>query len=278
MTFQEIEKIILSDDQRGMSLLYENINKDFIKRSTDLVLGSKGTVFLCSGFYILNSKSPETDGPPGTVALAQTLTKLGNDVFIVTDKFSSDIFYGMYGKDKVIEFPVLNHFESNKYANELINKYNPNLIISIERAGLSNDGKYRNFRGVDFSDFNAKLDYLFEQIPNSIGVGDGGNEIGMGNYMEQILELDIYPHPSVIKTSENIIASTSNWGAYGLIAGISLVEKSNFLPSVKKGKELIEKSVELGAVEGLSGESKPWVDGRSLEKDQICLEKLNSIF
>ena len=55
MTFQEIEKIILSDDQRGMSLLYENINKDFIKRSTDLVLGTKGAVFLCSGFYILNS-------------------------------------------------------------------------------------------------------------------------------------------------------------------------------------------------------------------------------
>ena len=46
MTFQEIEKIILSDDQRGMSLLYENINKDFIKRSTDLVLVSKGKVFL----------------------------------------------------------------------------------------------------------------------------------------------------------------------------------------------------------------------------------------
>ena len=56
MTFQEIEKIILSDDQRGMSLLYENINKGFIKRSTDLVLGTKGTVFLCSGFYILSSK------------------------------------------------------------------------------------------------------------------------------------------------------------------------------------------------------------------------------
>ena len=46
MTFQEIEKIILSDDQRGMSLLYENINKGFIERSTDLVLGSKGIVFL----------------------------------------------------------------------------------------------------------------------------------------------------------------------------------------------------------------------------------------
>ena len=108
----------------------------------------------------------------------------------------------------------------------------------IEFAGLKIGSHQFNFNAdkkffdrFNFSDFNAKLDYLFEQIPKSIGIGDGGNEIGMGCYMEKILELDIYPHPSVIKTSENIIASTSNWGAYGLIAGISLVEKSNFLPS-----------------------------------------------
>ena len=47
---------------------------------------------------------------------------------------------------------------------------------------------------------------------------------------------------------------------------------------VEEGKQMIQKSVSLGAVEGLSGEAKPWVDGRSLEKDKICLEKLNSLF
>ena len=41
---------------------------------------------------------------------------------------------------------------------------------------------------------------------------------------------------------------------------------------------MIEKTVELGAVEGMSGESKPWVDGRSIEEDQICLRDLNSLF
>lgn len=278
MKFLEIEKIILEDDTRGMSSLYKKIKKGYIERSTDLLLKTKGKIFITSGFYILNSKSPETDGPPGVIALANTLKTLGNEVFIVTDKFSLEIFQGMYEKDKVLEFPILNHIDSSAYSNDLIKKYDPKLIISIERAGLSDDGKYRNFRGIDFSDYNAKIDYLFEQLPNSIGVGDGGNEIGMGNYKNEILELGIYPNPSIITTTENIIASTSNWGAYGLIAGLSIRKGQNYLPSVEEGKRMIEKSVSLGAVEGMSGESKPWVDGRSLEQDKICLEKLNFLF
>jgi len=31
-------------------------------------------------------------------------------------------------------------------------------------------------------------------------------------------------------------------------------------------------------VEGMSGEPKPWVDGRSIEEDQICLRDLNRLF
>jgi len=271
----EIEKIILEDDTRGMLSLYEKITKGYIERSTDLVINTKGKVFICSGFYILNSKAPETDGPPGAIALAETLRDLGNEVFIITDKFSMEMFQGMYSKENVLEFPVLGHVESSAFSNDLIKEYDPKLIISIERAGFSDDGKYRNFKGVDFSDFNAKVDYLFEQIPNSVGIGDGGNEIGMGNYKDEISELGIHPNPSIITAKENIIASTSNWGAYGLIAGISLKKEKNYLPSVDDGMKMIKQCVDLGAVEGLSGESKPWVDGRALEEDKICLEKLN---
>ena len=278
MDFLDIEKIILQDDTRGMSSLYERINKGFIERSTDLLLSTKGKIFICSGFYILNSKSPETDGPPGAISLGKTLEALDNDVYFVTDKYSKSIFEGMSERNKVLEFPIASHSESNKIANDLIKKYNPQLVVSIERAGLSIDGKYRNFRGVDFSDYNAKVDYLFEQLPNSIGIGDGGNEIGMGNYKKEISDLGIYSNPSVITTTENIIASTSNWGAYGLIAGISKKIGKNFLPSVEEGKTMIEQTVELGAVEGMSGESKPWVDGRSIEEDQVCLRDLNGLF
>jgi len=276
--FLEIEKIILQDDTRGMSSLYELINKGFIERSADLLLNTKGKIFICSGFYILKSKSPETDGPPGAISLGKTLEALDNEVYYVTDKYSKSIFEDMSDRNKVLEFPITSHAESNKIANDLIQIYNPQLVVSIERAGLSSDGKYRNFRGVDFSDYNAKIDYLFEQLPNSIGIGDGGNEIGMGNYKKEILDLGIYSNPSVITTKENIIASTSNWGAYGLIAAISKKIGKNFLPSVEEGKRMIEQTVALGAVEGMSGEPKPWVDGRSIEEDQICLRDLNRLF
>ena len=57
MDFLDIEKIILQDDTRGMSSLYERINKGFIERSADLLLDTKGRIFICSGFYILNSKT-----------------------------------------------------------------------------------------------------------------------------------------------------------------------------------------------------------------------------
>ena len=246
MSYSEIEKIILQDDTRGMSNLYENIEKGFIQRSTDLILEKKGVVFITTGFFILSAKSSETDGPPGAIALGNALEKLGYDVFFITDKYSSGILVGMSDEKKVIEFPVTTHFESNSYANELIKKYDPKSIISIERAGLSKDGKYRNFKGIDFSKFNAKVDYLFEQHPNTIGILDGGNEIGSGNYINEIETLgNIIEYPSIITTSESIISSTSNWGAYGLIAGISIHQKINLLPSVDEGKKLIEKSLHL---------------------------------
>jgi len=44
--FLKIEKIILSDDTRGMSSLYRQIRKGFIERSTDLLLNKKGNIFI----------------------------------------------------------------------------------------------------------------------------------------------------------------------------------------------------------------------------------------
>ena len=279
MSYSEIEKIILHDDTRGMSDLYQKIGKGFIERSTKLILEKKGVIIITTGFYILSANAPETDGPPGAVALGKSLEKLGYDVFYVTDKYSYNILSGLSGEGNIIEFPITSHIESSTFANKLIRDYDPKSLISIERAGLSNDGKYRNFKGEDFSKYNAKIDYLFEQHPRTVGILDGGNEIGSGNYIEEIIKLgNIIDYPSIITATESIISSTSNWGAFGLIAGLSIHENINLLPSVDEGKRLIEKTYNLGAVEGLSGESKPYVDGRSLEEDMICLKKLNSLF
>ena len=47
------------------------------------------------------------------------------------------------------------------------------------------------------------------------------------------------------------------------------------MPSLNDAKNLIKKCVDLGAVEGLTGEKKYAVDGRDLEKDSVCLNDLH---
>ena len=99
----------------------------------------------------------------------------------------------------------------------------------------------------------------------------------MGNLSEEIKKAEGLPdNPAETKTDNLIISSCSNWGAFGLICAISEIISINLLPKIKEVKNLIVKSVELGAVEGLSGEKKYAVDGRDLDDDSSCLIDLHN--
>ena len=76
-------------------------------------------------------------------------------------------------------------------------------------------------------------------------------------------------------TTKLIIASTSYWGGYGLVAQLGLMTGKDLLPSVEQGYEWVKQNVAVGAVEGLSGESKDWVDGRAPDDDAMCLRDLH---
>ena len=275
----KIEDIVLQDDIRGMTALKPHMRENYIERCADLLLEHPGKVFIVTGFYIMLAKATETDGPPGAVAIGNALSKLGNEVAYITDELSLEVVRSI-ADHEVIEFPITNHFESAKFANELVQEHSPSALVAIERAGLVGDGTYRNFRGVDFTPYNAKIDHLFDQHPYSVGIGDGGNEIGMGNLQNVIPTIDhefLPKNPCVTTTTELIIASCSNWGGYGLIAALSLKNGVNLLPSVEDAKQMVRKIVAVGAVEGMSGESKEWVDNRDLESDSSCIRDLHGL-
>ena len=277
--FPQIEDIVLQDDIRGMTALKPHMRENYMERCANLLLDHPGKIFIITGFYIMLAEATETDGPPGAVAIGNALARLANEVTYITDELSSDVVRSIAGHE-VIEFPITNHFESAKFANELVQEHSPNALVAIERAGLVGDGTYRNFRGVDFTPYNAKIDHLFDQHPYSVGIGDGGNEIGMGNLQNVIptIEHEFLPkNPCVTTTTELIIASCSNWGGYGLIAALSLKKGVNLLPSVEEAKQMIRDIVAIGAVEGMSGENKEWVDNRDLEADSACLSDLHAL-
>ena len=274
-----IEDIVLQDDMRGMTALKPHMPDRYMEACADLLLDNPGKIFIVTGFYIMAAEETETDGPPGAVAIGNALVRLGNEVAIVTDELSSKVVRSISGHE-VIEFPITNHFESAKFANELVEEHSPSALVAIERAGLIGDGTYRNMRGVSLTPYNAKIDHLFDQHPYSIGIGDGGNEIGMGNLQNVIptIEHEFLPkNPCVTTTTELIIASCSNWGGYGLIAALSLKTGENLLPTVEEAKQMVRDIVAIGAVEGMSGECKEWVDNRDLEGDSVCIRDLHAL-
>jgi len=133
-------------------------------------------------------------------------------------------------------------------------------------------------RYVDITPHTARLDYLFEAGIPSVGIGDGGNEIGMGNLVEFIPLVETLPNdPAVTKVDRLIISSVSNWGGYGLVAALSRFAGRNLLPTIDGETKVIQKSVDMGAVDGTTGERKYYVDGFTTEENGELLARLHAV-
>jgi len=275
---ETIEDIILDHDRRGISLLREHLPIEFCGQAAEILSKNSGTVFIVTGFYILAAEATETDGPPGAVVIGEALSKLDYKVVYISDLYTSPLIRSVVGDAaEVIDFPIFSNEESNEFANELLEKYQPSVIVGIERCGFTDEYKFRNMHGKDISDYNAKTDYLFTNHQNTLAIGDGGNEIGMGN-CDQIIANDpqiLIKKPCITKVNELIIASTSNWGGYGLIAALSEKKNINLLPSIQREIEILDGFVEAGAVDGVSQKRVSNVDGFSKEENSAILQRLH---
>ena len=159
------------------------------------------------------------------------------------------------------------------FAENLLDKLKPGLLLSIERCGRTSEGSYLNMRGLDITEHTAKIDYLFDYGLPSIGIGDGGNEIGMGNLIQYIPGVATLPNlPAISMVDRLILASVSNWGGYGLVGALSKYVGKDLLPSNGEVETIIRAMVAAGAVDGTSGENKDYVDGFSLNENIEHLE------
>ena len=133
-------------------------------------------------------------------------------------------------------------------------------------------------RGIDISPQTARVDHLFLQHSRTIGIGDGGNEIGMGNLATYIPQVATLPdRPATTRTAHLVISSTSNWGGYGLVAALSRLASRDLLPGLEEEEALIRQMVELGAVDGVVGESQDSVDAMSIEEHGKALFSLHNL-
>ena len=275
---ESIEDIILDHDKRGMMALRPHLPPDFCTQAAQFILDNPGDVIIVTGFYVVMAGKPETDGPPGAIAIGEALKALDRPVTYVSDEYTTPVLRRYANGSEVIDFPIDGIAASKRHAADILERVNPSLLISIERCGRTREDTYLNMRYVDISAHTARVDYLFDSAIPSVGIGDGGNEIGMGNLAEVIPLVDSLPnYPAVNQVDRLVIASVSNWGGYGLVAALSRIAGKNLLPTVESETAMLHGMVEAGVVDGTTGEAVPTVDNFSAEENGALLARLHRV-
>jgi hypothetical protein len=220
----------------------------------------------------------ETEGPPGAAALGRALRLIGHKVSFVTDDVTVPVVRAAL--DALGEpLQVMAFSGDHDAAQRLLAAEAPTHLVSIERPGRTHDGDYRNARGASVRAWNAPLDELFLVAPRrlrTIGIGDGGNEIGMGNVRARIARAGARARSiaSVVKVTHLVVAGTSNWGAYGVVAELSRLCGRALLHSADEERKMVEACVAAGAVDGLTRRREATVDGLPLHAHVGMLELL----
>ena len=127
-------------------------------------------------------------------------------------------------------------------------------------------GECLNMHALSVTGYAEPIHRLFERerFPKddifTIGIGDGGNEIGMGSIPWQVIARNILNGlggkiACRLKTDATIVAGVSNWGGYALMAGLYL-----YLDRIDDLKNLYDESTETKLIETYF-QSKSAVDG-----------------
>jgi hypothetical protein len=236
-------------------------------------------VVIVTGFLVPTATSPaaETDGPLGAAMLASVLDSVGIRTCLVTDDPCAPVVRAaldaLPNGHRINCASVPSGGQALPAMAELMAAdfglaTAVTHLIFIERPGPNACGQYCTMRGVPL-ECVAPLEKLIRPSVFSIGIGDGGNEIGMGKLRPSLLHAAIPGAEQVacvVPTDSLIVGGTSNWGACSLAAALAAAEPSwkETVLGVLDGafmRPVIEAMVDAGAVDGISGDSWMGVDG-----------------
>lgn len=275
------------------------------------LLAADGPVWIVTGFFVPAATPPvaETDGPPGAALLSAVLRDLGKPVRVIAEDLCGPVVEAALRAAGATDVPVwlcpLFAEGALRWQRALWDRERPGLVLAIERVGPSHTyrsfmaqsrtapppgvmflekvpaeswNRCHNMRGIGIDDHTAPLHALFEEasargVP-TIGIGDGGNEIGMGAIpWEELVERLPGAHsariPCRIATDWTILAGVSNWGGFALAATTAhLAARPDLLKewTTARHQQALEQLVEeSGAVDGVTRLPEPTVDGLSFE-------------
>jgi hypothetical protein len=262
-----IETLLVERNPRHMQVARAALEPGYYLRAAQHLKDIRGTVIIGTGFPVTSTF--ETDGPVGAIALYDTLEALGAQPILACGPPLSRSLTDDY---RVLELTARNLDSAQREAEQQLLNLAPAAIVSIERPGLAADNRYYNMRGEDITERCAFFDpFINSASCPTIAIGDGGNEIGMGNIREAISDLDI--NPSVTGCDELLVADVSNWGAYGVIAILASWTGQDLLGKISP-VEILDYLSARGSVDGVTRENTLTEDGLEAEEGLRVIQEL----
>jgi len=265
-----IEDILVARNLRGMKTVQTKLEAGYCMRAARILQQCQSNILIGTGFPVV--KTFETDGPVGAIAMYEAFEKLGATPTIVCGRPLSEALSARY---RVHEIRVGDHDQREHEAQDALERFHPDAIVSIERPGQAADGGYYNMRGESISEHTACFDTFMDQSEcPTIAIGDGGNEIGMGKVAGALQDLNIVP--AITSCDELIVADVSNWGAYGIISFLSVWNKRDLLGEIVP-VDILRYISELGSVDGVTRVNRLTEDGLEVSEGESVLLELRRV-
>lgn len=325
--YDVIEKLINIDfNNRQIDHLYEAIRKQAKKSIIETIaeeicsISSGEYVFLSTGSITRTWVTPsigETDGPLGTAVLAKRIREISSAIPIIITEHSLvepiakvvqasglsvvTVEQAKAAQAKANQGPtsvacVLPFTEDDSKAESeakvLMDMFSPKMLFCIEKAGFNDKGIYHNMRGHDYSAGRARIDYLVFEAQKrqvlTVGIGDGGNEIGMGCVLDAVKEHVKYGAAcqcgcgsgmaTTTKTDILLTASVSNWACYAICAALALkCGKASLAHAPADELRMLNTAVQAGMVDGATGKAETSVDNFTVEANCAFIEFIRAL-
>jgi hypothetical protein len=229
-------RILLRDlGNRGIGPLF--CAGDFEKAVN--ALQSASSVVIMTGFVIPAVDQPENDGPVGAVSIAAALASLGKHVSILSSalnepvvtacvSFAAELYPAAQGinicsaDSEIAPLQWLESHGSQLFPHTI--NIADSVLLTIELPGPGASGICHNMRGVPIPEHRAFLHGYFSAMTQkwpqlqTIGIGDGGNEVGMGK-VRPLVEEHVAEGSTIachLTTDYLIVSGVSNWAGYAL--------------------------------------------------------------
>jgi D-glutamate cyclase len=198
----------------------------------------------------------EVDGPIGAAALANGLVEMGRAAHVVVPEAMVHVVEAVR-RAMGGEFGVVAESEATA------DRYDA--AVTVEKLGHNRKGIYHTIFGAPLEDQASTGDDFIEELNRTgkltIGIGDGGNEIGFGAIFEQAREIvprgadcECPCHDGLVtSTATRIVypASVSNFGAYAITTALGVLdEKPLLLVSPQRIAAAVEAAVTNGCLDG----------------------------